>query len=52
MLSVEQCKKYLPSGKYTDEKIEQMRDSLYQLAEILVEDFIKRRNKAEVGENK
>jgi len=42
MLSVEQCKKYIPAGEYTDEEIEQMRDSLYQLAGILVEDFMKR----------
>ncbi len=45
MLSVEQCKKYLPVGKYTDEEIEQMRDNLYQLADILVEEYLK--NKGE-----
>ena len=46
MLSVEQCKKYLPAGQYTDEEIEQMRDELYQVAEILVEDFIKQKGEA------
>lgn len=46
MLSVEQCKKYLPAGKYTDEEIERMRDELYQVAEILVDDFIKQSGEA------
>jgi len=50
MLSVEQCKKYLPAGKYTDEQIEQMRDSLYQLADILVEDFRRQKAMAKDGE--
>jgi len=40
-LSVEQCKKLLPSGSYTDEQIAEIRDSLYQLATILVGEYLK-----------
>lgn len=52
MLSVEQCRKYLPSGKYTDEQVEQMRDELYQLADILVEDFLRQKERVKDGEGK
>jgi hypothetical protein len=45
MLSVEQCKRYIPKGKYTDEQIEQIRDSLYQLTEILVDSYLKNKEK-------
>lgn len=40
MLSVQECKQYLPPGRYTDEEVEKIRTSLYQLAEILVSGFI------------
>jgi len=39
MLSVEECKKYLPKDVFTDDQIVEIRDSLYQLAGIAVEDF-------------
>lgn len=41
MLSVERCKKHLKNCNYTDKEIEEIRNSLYQAAEILVEQFIK-----------
>lgn len=44
MLSVEQCKKYLKDGDYTKQEIEEIRDSLYQLAEILVTEYIELNN--------
>jgi hypothetical protein len=46
MLSVNQCKKYLNNTKnnYTDKEIEEIRYSLYQIAEISVEDYLKKIN--------
>ena len=41
MLSVEQCKKYLNSGVYTDQRIEEIRERLYQLASMLIEEYLK-----------
>lgn len=40
MLSVEQCKKYLKGYNYTDQEIEQIRDSFYQVADILIENYL------------
>jgi hypothetical protein len=40
MLSIEQCKKYLPIDRYTNKEIEEMRDGLYQLVNILIEDHL------------
>jgi len=42
MLSVNHCKKYLNNTKngYIDEEIEEIRNSLYQIAEVLVEDYL------------
>jgi len=41
MLSVEKCKEFLKGREYTAQEIEEMRDSLYQLATILVDSHIK-----------
>lgn len=43
MLSVNNCKKYLDDS-YTDKEIEEIRDSLYQMVEISVEDYLKKIN--------
>jgi hypothetical protein len=42
MLSVEECRKYLKEADYTQKQIEEMRDSLYQLAELLVTEYVKK----------
>ena len=39
MLSVEQCRKYL-KGNYREREIEEIRDSLYQMATILVDTWL------------
>jgi len=44
MFSISHCKKYLDNS-YTDKEIEEMRDSLYQFAEISVDDYLKEINK-------
>ena len=41
MLSVEECKKYLHGGNYTDEQVEHIRQSLYQLAGLFITEYIK-----------
>jgi hypothetical protein len=38
-LSIEECKKHLPANKYTDAQVEEMKDGLYQLATILIDEF-------------
>ena len=47
MLSVEQCKKYLNSGGYTDQQIEEIRERLYQLARMLIEEYLKTKARKE-----
>ncbi len=44
MLSVEKCKKYLDGNSFTDEEIEEIRNSLYQAAELLIDKFIEEKN--------
>ena len=39
-LSIEECKKYLKGAGYTEQEIVEMRDELYQLATILVKNYI------------
>ena len=41
MLSVNHCKKYLNNAKnsYADGEIEEIRNSLYQIAEVLIENY-------------
>ena len=39
MLSIEQCRKYL-KGNYREGEIEEIRDSLYQIAIILVDSWV------------
>lgn len=48
-LSIEQCKKYLPKGSYADAEVEKIRDGLYQLASILVEDYLKSKERKKNG---
>ena len=43
MLSIEECKKYL-NDTYTDEEVEEIRKSLYQAAELLIDKFIEDKN--------
>jgi len=40
MLSVEKCKEFLKGREYTAQEVEEIRDSLYQLANILVLEYI------------
>jgi hypothetical protein len=40
MLSFQLCKKYLKNNTYTNQQTEEIRDKLYQLAEILVSSYI------------
>jgi len=42
MLSVQECKKHLPAGRYDECWIKEIRDELYQLATILVSSYIER----------
>lgn len=44
-LSIEQCRKYLKNCEYTDEQVEEIRDSLYQLANVLVDDYLNKKEK-------
>jgi len=39
MLSVEKCKKFLNNNSYTDKEVEEIRNSLYQTAELLINKF-------------
>ncbi len=43
MLSIEECKKYF-NDTYTDEEVEEIRKSLYQAAELLIDKFIEDKN--------
>ena len=44
MLTVERCKKYLKGSNYADKDVEEIRNSLYQTAEILIEQYVKDKN--------
>lgn len=41
MLSVDQCRQYLENASVEAEDVEKVRESLYQLANILVDEFIR-----------
>lgn len=43
MLSVDQCKKCLKNASYTEREIEEIRDNLSQLAEMLVSAYLRKR---------
>ena len=43
MLSVEQCKRHIKKGSIKEKELEEHRDSLYQLANILVDQYIEDR---------
>lgn len=42
MLSNTECKKYIRNNKYSDRQIEEIKTQLYQVAELLVSDYIKK----------
>jgi hypothetical protein len=50
VLSAEDSKKLLPSGSYTAQEIEEIKDSLYQLANILVKSYLKEKYIKQKGE--
>lgn len=51
MISIEQCKKHLKNCDYSDEQIREIRDILYQLGEMLFDEFMKQK-KAESNKQK
>ena len=44
MISIERCRKYLKERDYSDEETQKIRDSLYQLGEMLFDEFIHKKN--------
>lgn len=42
MLSINQCRKYL-DNRYTDEEVKKIRDSLYQLSDVLVKKYLNKK---------
>ena len=48
MLSPNEARKYLKSGNYTEEELMQILDSIYQLAELLVNQYMTKKQ-SEVG---
>ena len=50
MLSIEECKKYF-NDTYTDEEVEEIRKSLYQAAELLIDKFIEDKNNVDRKSN-
>jgi hypothetical protein len=53
MLSVEKCKKYLGENYCTEDEIKEIRNSLYQAAELLIDKFVddKKDNNRKIIEN-
>lgn len=47
MLSIQQCKRYLRNPQYSEQQIKEIRDIVYQLANILVDDWIKKQDDAD-----
>lgn len=43
MFSMEECKKQLKGNNYTDAEIEEIKETLYALADIAVTEFITKR---------
>ena len=43
MLSVDKCRKFLKGREYTAQEIEEIKNSLYQLATVLIDSFIKQK---------
>lgn len=50
MLSVKECKKCLKGSHYSEKEIEAMRNSLYQLASLLVDDYVEKRELGKANE--
>jgi hypothetical protein len=56
MLSIQLCKEIFKKNTYTDQQMKEIDDSLYQLAELLVENYISNKkntllSKGKKGEN-
>ncbi len=45
MLSIEQCKKYIKKQPYNEKNVEILRDSLYHLANVLIDGYILNKEK-------
>ncbi len=43
MLSVEECKKHVVGDRLSDQQVEQIRDSFYQLVEVLVSRYLEQK---------
>ena len=52
MLSIQQCKKYLNDCRYTEQEIEDIRDTLYQPAQLLVDRYIEKKQTKETGQKR
>lgn len=48
MLSIVECRRYLKDCAYPTKKIEEIRDCLYQLANLLVNDYISDKEEAKL----
>lgn len=51
MISIEQCKKILNNSNYTDEQIREIRNILYQLGEMLFDEYM-RQKRANLSDKK
>jgi len=47
MISIERCRQILKNDNYSDEEIRKIREILYQLAEMLFDEYMKQ-NKAKI----
>lgn len=45
MLTVEKCKNKLKNNNYTDDQIKDIRENLYQLANIFVEEYLRNKKR-------
>lgn len=48
MLTIEECKKYLQKYNLSNQQIEEIRNTLYCMAENIIEDYIKRKTDNEI----
>ena len=50
MITISKCKKILGQVQ-EEERIKEIRDSLYRIAEILVNEYLRKKDKKEINEN-
>lgn len=50
MFSTTECKKRLGKNNYSEREIEEIRDCLYQLASLLVDDYVEKRELGKANE--